>query len=88
MYVRSYSLQIFSVIVDASKPTSQYNRAKAYDCAIGIEAVAHASCVEITSFIRRYHADQGVLKSSVSGTNFVVTKVNLAPQDWLLEIYC
>ena len=30
----------------------------------------------------------GVLKSSVSGTNFLVPKVNLAPQDWLLEIYC
>ena len=30
----------------------------------------------------------GVLKSSVSGTNFLVAKLNLAPQDWLLEIYC
>ena len=88
MYVRSYSLQFFSVIVDASKPTSQNNRAKAYDCAIEIEAVAHASCVEVTSFIRRYHAYQGVLKSSVSGTNFLVTNVNLVPQDWLLEMYC
>ena len=82
MYVHSYSLQFFSVIVEASKPISQY------DCAIEIEAVAHASCVELTSFIRRYHAYQGVLKSSVSGTNFLVPKVNLAPQDWLLEIYC
>ena len=43
----SYSLQLFSVIVDASKPTSQYNRANAYDCAVESEAVAHASCVEI-----------------------------------------
>ena len=30
----------------------------------------------------------GVLKSSDSGTNFLVPKVNLAPQDWFLEIYC
>ena len=30
----------------------------------------------------------GVLKSSVSGTKFLVPKVNLAPQDWLLAIYC
>ena len=30
----------------------------------------------------------GVLKFSVSGTNFLVPKVNLAPQDWLLEMYC
>ena len=29
-----------------------------------------------------------MLKFSVSGTNFLVQKVNLAPQDWLLEIYC
>ena len=62
--LRSYSLQFFSVIVDASKPTSQYNRAKAYDCAIESEAVAHASCVEVTSFIQRYHVYQGVLNFS------------------------
>ena len=30
----------------------------------------------------------GVLKSSDSGTNFLVPKVNLVPQDWFLEIYC
>ena len=30
----------------------------------------------------------GVLKSSDSGTNFLVPKVNLAPQDSFLEIYC
>ena len=30
----------------------------------------------------------GVVKSSDSGTNFLVPKVNLAPQDWFLEIYC
>ena len=28
-----------------------------------------------------------MLKSSDSGTNFLVPKVNLAPQDWFLEIY-
>ena len=55
----------YSVIVDASKPTSQYNRAKAYDCAMGSEAVVHASCVEVTSFIRRYHAYQDVWQPHV-----------------------
>ena len=55
MYVR-IACSFFSVIVDTSKPTSQYNRAKAYDCAMGSEAVVHASCVEVTSFIRQYHA--------------------------------
>ena len=47
----------FSVIVEASR---QYNQAKAYDCTMGSEAVAHASCVEVTSFIRGYHAYQDV----------------------------
>ena len=48
VYVRMYSLQFFCVIVEASRPTSQYNQANAYDCAIGSEAVAHVSCVEVT----------------------------------------
>ena len=30
----------------------------------------------------------GVLKSSDSGTNFLVPKVNLALQDWFFDIYC
>ena len=34
------------------------------------------------------HTLSGVLKSSDSGTNFLVPKVNLAPQDSFLEIYC
>ena len=41
-------MQFFSVIVDASKFTSQYNRVKAYDCAMGSEEVAHAPCIEVT----------------------------------------
>ena len=118
VHVRTFSLQFFSVIVDACKPTSQlvsrasrifcalryrkkwrrnisppffsislrareiygwparlyrsltiillwYNRAKAYDCAIESEAVAHASCIEVTSFIRRYHAYQDVWQPCV-----------------------
>ena len=65
VHVRTYSLYFFSVIVNASKPTSQYNRAKAYDCAMESEAVAHASCVEVTSFIRRYHAYQDVWQPRV-----------------------
>ena len=65
VHVRTYSLQFFSVIVDASKPTSQYNRAKDYDCAMESEAVAHASCVEVTSFIRRYHAYRDVWQPCV-----------------------
>ena len=58
-------MQFFSVIIDASKFTSQYNRVKAYDCAMGSEAVAHASCVEVTSFILGYHAYQDVWQSCV-----------------------
>ena len=65
VHVRTYSLHFFRVIVDASKPTSQYNRAKAYDCAMESEAVAHASCVEVTSFIRRYHAYQDIWQPCV-----------------------
>ena len=60
VHLRTYRMQFFSVIVDASKFTSQYNRAKAYDCAMGSEAVAHASCVEVTSFIPGYHTYQDV----------------------------
>ena len=63
MYVRIAC--IFGVIVDASKPTSQYNRAKAYDCTMEGETVAYASCVEVTSFIRRYHAYQDVWQPRV-----------------------
>ena len=59
VHVRMY------VIVNASKPTSQYNQAKAYDCAMESEAVVHASCVEVTSFIRRYHAYQDVWQPRV-----------------------
>ena len=51
VHIRTYTLRFFSVIVDTSKPTSQYNRAKVYDCAVESEAVVHASCVEVTSFI-------------------------------------
>ena len=40
------------------------------------------------SWWHQRQANAGVLKSSVSGTNFLVPKLNLAPQDWLLEIYC
>ena len=56
MYVRIACF--FSVIVEASKPTLQYNRVKAYDYAMGSKAVAYTYCVEVTSFIRRYHAYQ------------------------------
>ena len=65
IHVHTYSLHFLCVIVDASKPTSQYNRAKAYDCAMESEAVAHASCVKVTSFIRRYHAYQDVWQPRV-----------------------
>ena len=68
MYVGTACI-FFSVIVDASKPTSryrsQYNRAKAYDCSMESETVAHASCVEVTTFIRRYHAYQDVWQPHV-----------------------
>ena len=65
VHIRTYSLQIFSVIVDTSKPTSQYNRAKVYDCTIESEAVEHASCVEVTSFIPLF-GDTTLTKTSGS----------------------
>ena len=65
VHVHTYSLHFWEEIVDTSKPTSQYNRAKAYDCTMETEAVAHASCVEVTSFILRYHAYQDVWQPRV-----------------------
>ena len=66
MYVRIACIFKVLLLTPANPHRSLTERRLIYDCAMESEAVAHASCVEVTSGIRRYHAYQDVWQPFVS----------------------